>query len=66
MALSALESIVLTCAICAAVHLLVAIMESIDRPDNVDYKPMMKSIMVHRFMGEQRIPRSTFELPFYH
>lgn len=66
MALSVVESILLTCAICAAVHILVAIIESIERPDNVDYRPMMKSLVNNRFMGENRIPRTTFQSPFYH
>lgn len=65
MALTAMESILLTIAILGSVHLLVTILQSLENEDN-DCREMMKDIAKYRFFQDPSFVITKTKLPFYH
>lgn len=65
MALSALESIILTFAIVGSVHLMVTLLGNLE-DDHMDYRPVMRDIAKYKFMHENRIFVQNPSTPFFH
>lgn len=65
MALTAMESILLTIAILGSVHLLVTLLQNLENEDT-DCRDMMKDIAKYRFFQDPGFVVTRTKLPFYH
>lgn len=66
MALSALDSLVLTVGICCSVHLLVTLLESIEEHHKCDCSELMKNYARNKFFSSNIAYSGNFQLPYYH
>lgn len=68
MALHVIESIILTFGICASVHLLVSLLQSLEDGDRYDCSMLMQRIAKEKFWNTFSVHQHTFiqQLPYYH
>lgn len=67
MALTALESILLTFAILGSVHLLVTLVKSLNRSIQItDCREMMQAISKYKFLHDCSFQLSNNKSPYYH
>lgn len=65
MALTAIESMLLTIAILGSVHLVVTLLQNIENEDN-DCREMMKDIAKYKFFQDPNVVVERRKMPFYH
>lgn len=65
MALTTLESILLTIAILGSVHVLITLLHDLDKNDN-DCRDIMKEIAKYKFLQDSNFLTTKTKLPFYH